>query len=152
MDKHKQDFDFSQITEYIFLGTNLCCDISSHMEFLEKIDVTADIDLEEERQDAPPRVDVYLWLPVKNKNAPNEAQFDIGVALIDQLVKNKKKIYIHCQLGHGRSPTLVAAYFIKQGMGVDEALAKIKAARPEIHLEDIQYQALKEYERSISTP
>ena len=55
-----------------------------------------------------------------------------------------KKVYVHCKNGHGRAPTLVAAYLIREhGKSVDEALEIIKAGRPTIHIEDVQREALQ---------
>lgn len=138
-------FEYSQITEQIFIGTNMCCQM--HMGKLTDLGIEADIDLEEERQEAPPQIAVYLWLPVKDLQAPTLVQLESGVALIDQIAKAGKKVYVHCKNGHGRSPTLVAAYFIFHGMTPVEALEKIKGKRPEIHLEQVQIEALNNFVR-----
>ena len=61
----------------------------------------------------------------------------------------EKKVYVHCQNGHGRAPTLVAAYFIKQGKQVEDAVNLIKDKRPAIHLEEVQKQALEEFSKRI---
>lgn len=148
--KHHAQFDLSQITEFVFLGTNLCCLARSHIQILLDLGVTAEIDLEKERQDAAPDVEVYLWLPVADKTAPSMDQFAAGVTLMTDMTKRGKKVYVHCQYGHGRSPTLVAAYLIAQGKTVMEAIETIKAARPEVHLEDVQTQALEEYYKTIN--
>ena len=144
MSDHPQ-FDLSQITQNIFLGTNLCCIEKSHIQILLDIGVTAEINLEENNSDATPQVPIYMWLPVEDKTAPNMEQLAAGVGLIDQMTKRNKKVYVHCKYGHGRSPTLVAAYLISQGKTVDEAIEMIASARPEIHIEEAQKQALQEY-------
>lgn len=143
MEDHPR-FEYSQITEQIFVGTNMCCGI--HTADLQHLGLDADIDLEEERSEAPPKVGVYLWLPVKDLSAPTHTQLEIGVAAIDKIVREGKKVYVHCKNGHGRGPTLVAAYFIFKGMKLEEAVAKIKEKRPEIHLEEVQIKALKDYQ------
>ncbi len=137
------EIEFSQITDQIYIGTNMCCSV--HAGKLSELGLYADIDLEEERQESPPEVEVYLWLPVKDLSAPTKTQLDIGVKALDALVKDGKKVYVHCKNGHGRSPTLVAAYFISQGLSMDEAIKKIEEKRPEIHLEDVQLKALKNF-------
>jgi len=57
----------------------------------------------------------------------------------------KKKVYVHCQNGHGRAPTLVAAYLIRQGKTPMEAIEFIKSKRPTIHLEEVQISALETF-------
>lgn len=150
MEEHHAQFDISQVGQYIFLGTNLCCLSRSHIGILLDADIHAEIDLEKERQDNMPEVDVYLWLPVPDKTAPKPEQFDAAVALIGKMVSLQKRIYVHCQYGHGRSPTVVAAYFISLGKTVDEAIEEVKSARPEIHIEDVQKKALEEYYNRIN--
>lgn len=118
------------------MGTNLCCRSRSHIQILLDLGVTAEIDLEKERQDAAPDIGVYLWLPVADKTAPSLDQLAAGAVLIMDMTRRGKKIYVHCQYGHGRSPTLVAAYLITIGKTVTKAIDIIKTARPEIHLEN----------------
>lgn len=140
-------FEYNQITENIFLGTNACCIDHFKTELLEK-GITADISLEKERLDASFGVDVFLWLPTIDHTPPTQKQFNTGVDTIASLIKSGYKIYIHCKNGHGRAPTLTAAYLITMGMTADEAIARIKEKRPVIHLEESQIAALHEFQKT----
>ncbi len=144
MNEHPQTktLEYNYITDGIYIGTNQCC--QTHFdEKLKQQGIEADISLEGERVDVPFGVQFYVWIPVKNHTAPTNEQLNFGVATIEKLVSMKKKIYIHCQNGHGRAPTMVAAYLIKQGRKVDEAIEFIKSKRPSIHLEEIQKDTLR---------
>lgn len=147
---HTPQVQFSKITEQIYLGTNLCCTTKSHISILLDEGISADIDLEIERQEQTPGVEFYLWIPVVDREAPNMAQLKVGVAAMEELIRNNKKLYVHCKNGHGRSPTLAAAYFIQQGKSVDEAIETIKDARPEIHLEEVQRRVLEDYYQMLN--
>lgn len=150
MENHDEaQFEYSQITSQIYIGTNFCC--PTHFdENLAGLGITADLSLEEEAQDAPYGVRYFLWLPVKDDDAPSVTQFRLGVDFIDCLVKSGEKIYVHCTKGHGRGPTMVAAYFISIGMEVDEAVEKIKASRPEVHLVLPQIEALRSFSKRVA--
>lgn len=137
-------FEYSQITSQIFVGTNFCCQDHFDEELL-KLGIRADLSLEEERLDAPLGVDYFLWLPVPDDAAPSPEQLKVGVSFMNTLLKLSEKIYVHCRLGHGRAPTLVAAYFLTEGLEVDEAVEKIKASRPEAHLTLPQLEALRAF-------
>lgn len=139
----KVHLEYSQITPQITVGTNMCCD--AHEKDLMELGFDADIDLEDERPQSPPKIHFYIWLPVKDRAAPTQDQLKVGAHVINDLVQAGKKIYVHCKNGHGRAPTLVAAYFITQGKSVDEAIATIQERRPEAHLESEQKQALKTF-------
>lgn len=142
-------FDYSQITDNIFIGSDLCkgntCPI--HGPEFEALGILVELNLSAERKEIPPDgIDIYSWLPVADGYAPTQEQMDIGTAIMDEAIKQGKRVYVHCKNGHGRSPTMVAAYLIRyQGKGVDEAIDFVAGARPEIHVEETQKEALNKF-------
>ena len=139
-------FEYSQITEYIYIGTNMCC--VDHFKKLLGLGIKAGIDLEEERTEKPKGIETYVWLPTVDHTAPSDLHLNIGVDTLTHLVNAGVKTYLHCKNGHGRSPTLVAAYFIKEkGMSLKGAVRLIQSKRPEIHLREVQRQALENFAR-----
>ncbi|MBI2128874.1 dual specificity protein phosphatase family protein [Candidatus Woesearchaeota archaeon] len=144
----KPIFEYSEITKLIYIGTNQCC--SSHFKkSLIKKGVRADISLEEMRLDQPFGVGYYLWLPTKDHKAPAFKQLLIGANFIKKLVDNEVKVYVHCEHGHARAPTLVAAYFILEGKTAIEAIKLIKRKRPIIHPNRSQIQSLINFEEMV---
>ncbi len=137
-------FDYSQIDDNVFIGTNMCCQLGFDRELLSK-NVRADISLEEDRVDAPNGVDYFLWLPTVDHSAPSFDKLSLGVYTLDFLIKKNIKVYIHCHNGHGRAPTLFLAYLIKKGMKVNEAIEFLKSKRPSIHLTKAQVDALQKF-------
>lgn len=136
--------DYNSITDGIYIGTNQCCETHFDEILLKKDRITADVSLEYERTDQPFGVDFYVWIPVKNHTAPTPEQLEFGVAVLEKLVAMRKKVYVHCKNGHGRAPTLAAAYLMKtKGMSPEEAEALIKSKRPAIHIEDVQREILQ---------
>ena len=125
-------FEYSRITPSIFLGTDMCCRPHFKSELLRR-GVRADISLREKHIDSPFGVDYFLWLPTKDHYAPTQKQLLVGATTIDTLVRQKVNVYVHCKAGHGRSPTLVAAYFVLVGKSAKEAVAYVKKRRPGIH-------------------
>ncbi len=143
-DHHDNTLDYNHIADGIYIGTNVCC--QSHFdERLLAVGIAADISLEQEQLDAPYGVELFLWLPTQDHAPPSMSQLHAGVCVVQQLVKDNKKVYVHCKNGHGRAPTLVAAYFIAEGLNVDDAVAGIKTMRPSIHLETSQLTLLRQF-------
>jgi len=138
--------EYNLIIDGIYIGTNVCCQ-TSFDEKLKDENIEADISLEAERIDKPFGVNFYIWLPVKDHEAPSIDQLEFGVMVIEKLIAMKKKIYIHCENGHGRAPTLVAAYLMQQGKTFDEAISFIKERRPTIHLSESQIECLKAFKK-----
>ena len=148
---HEARMEVSEITENIYVGESMCC--TGHKEYheqrLSELGMFADIDLRKEYDEAPHKLEVHMKLPVVDTFPPSPMQTKAGVDLIDTVVKDGKKIYIHCQVGHGRSPTLAAAYFIlKKGMSAMEAVDFVKNRRSEAHPTDRQLEFLDLLEKS----
>lgn len=146
-DSHK--FDYSQITENIYVGSDFCAgrNCKEHRVEFEKLNVHSEINLSIEKKETPPdSVSSYTWIPVVDGHAPTVEQMEVGAAIIDKTVKDNKNIYVHCRNGHGRSPTLVAAYLIRyKNLSVEEAVELIEKKRPEAHIEKTQEEALREF-------
>ena len=148
--EHKKDgpLDYNYITDGMYAGTNQCCALGL-AEVLKKEGITADISLEDVRLDHPFGVEMYLWLPTRNNTPPSPDQLRLGVQTLIELVRQKRKVYVHCKNGHGRTSTLLAAYFIARGKTVDEAIDIIKKGRSEIHLQDSQMKGLEDFKMHL---
>lgn len=143
---HEPFIEISKITENIYLGSSMCCKKheSYHSKVLAKFGIYADIDLRTEIMETDPGAKIHMRIPVKDTYPPTLDQVKVGVGVIQKIVDLGKKVFVHCQVGHGRSPTLVIAYFmLKQGMNYDEALEFVAKQRPEIHPTDRQIEFLK---------
>lgn len=141
--------EYSRVGKGVLLGTNARC-----REHFEKMllghGVTADISLEGERVDHPYGIDVYLWLPTTDHQAPDRVKVEVGIGALKHLLALGRTVYIHCKNVHGRAPTFYAAYLIAtEGLSPEAAVARIKAARAGIHLEDVQWAFLREFAAAL---
>lgn len=136
--------EYQYITDGIYIGSNQCCQSHFDERLIEK-GITADVSLEEERIDAPFGIEFYFWLPIKKGGAPTFEQFKFGINALEMLVAMNKKIYIHCQNGHGRTAILACGYLIKNGKSLEGALQFIKQKRPSVHLNAFQMKSLEKF-------
>lgn len=139
---------YNQIDKNIWIGTNQCCQTHFEKKLLDK-GITADVSLEEKRVDAPFGVESYLWLPTVDHTPPTIDQMELGAEHINHLIANKHKIYVHCQNGHGRAPTLVAAYYIFKGMTVGGAIRKVERKRQGAHINELQKEGLEAFKKRM---
>lgn len=147
MSEHVQ-MNYSQVTDQIFVGTNACC--KTHFDtVLLHLGISADISLESENIDAPWGIKYFLWLPTVDHTAPTMEALALGVQMLRFCIDRGMKIYIHCKNGHGRAPTLLAAYFVSQGMSVEKAVKMIQKQRREIHIEPVQLARIKQFAESF---
>lgn len=146
-DEHK--FNYSQIDSHIFIGSDFCqggvCLL--HSEEFKALGVSVELNLSKEENELPPKeLEVYGWLPVPDGVAPSPQQLDIGSGIINDAIEAGKIVYVHCKNGHGRSPSVVAAYLVRfKGYTVADAIGLIEEKRPESHIEEIQKEALKKF-------
>ena len=144
------EFDYSKITEQIYVGSDFCkggvCLI--HGEEFKKLGITTELNLSKENNELPPKdLETYSWLPVVDGYSPSQEQLDVGTSVMDGAIKGGKNVFVHCKNGHGRSPTMVAAYFIRyKKMGLTDAVGLIKNKRAEIHIEDTQKKELEKFQ------
>lgn len=142
-------FDYSKVEDKIYIGSDLCeggvCPI--HGEEFKQLGVFVEINLSAERNERPPEfIKSYTWLPVADGYSPDQLQLDIGTLIMNAAIEVGGVVYTHCRNGHGRSPTLVAAYHIRyRGKSVDEAAMFLKEKRPEIHIEETQFKELRTF-------
>jgi dual specificity MAP kinase phosphatase len=137
--------EYSQISDTLFVGTNLCC--QDHASRLHELGAQVDISLEAERVDLAHGFESSIWMPVEDHQAPTMCQLDIGTAAIVEAEARGYRVYLHCKNGHGRSPTMAIAFYIRKGMSLEEAEAVVRKGRPEINPTAAQYERLKEFEK-----
>lgn len=148
MNEDHVKFDYNKILDTIYLGTNACCDTHFKKELLE-LGINADISMEAEKLDQPYGIKYFLWLPTIDHTAPTLEAMAMGTQMIHFLVARKINVYIHCKNGHGRAPTLLAAYLISTGMSVKKAIRTIAKKRPEIHIEPVQEAMLEKFAKTV---
>jgi atypical dual specificity phosphatase len=71
-----------------------------------------------------------LHLPTPDFHAPTQEHLERGVAAIAAALGRGTRVGVHCGAGLGRTGTLVAAYLVTEGCSPDEAIARVRAARP----------------------
>ena len=87
-----------------------------------------------------------LHLPVQDYTAPSIDQLAAFVEQAGASIGSSRAVGVHCEAGMGRTGTFLAAWFVAQGMGADEAIAEIRRLRPgSIETED-QEQAVRDFE------
>lgn len=140
-------FEYNKITKYIYIGSNACCKNKFEKDLLSK-GIRADLSVEDKKIDQPWGVDVFLWLPVKDRHPPRKYQAKLGIEFLKVCENQKKKVYVHCKRGHTRAPTIVIAYLISNGMSFDDAFNLVKKKRKVIHLSKKQVSFLKKIEKN----
>jgi hypothetical protein len=138
---------YCQITPNVFVGPQYR---TLGKKKLKKWGITGSVNMRTEYDDALYGLtfDQYCHLPTVDDQAPTLDQLERGIEFIHQVISKGGKVYIHCAGGIGRAPTMAAAYFIHQGMQLEDAVELIRRTRPFIHIMPPQLDQLKMFEAS----
>jgi hypothetical protein len=148
--EHKHiSLSYNRIDDLIFAGNNLCCQSQFDNELLSK-GIYADISLEAERMDNPRGVRYFFWFPWKEDTAPSAELMSLALRVVDNLISQNIKMYVHCRNGHGRTSTFLLSYFMrKHNIGLEQAFAILREKRPSGHINEAQKSFLQEFEKGI---
>lgn len=140
---------YSRITAYLYVGPQIG---RAGKKQLERWGVTGSINMRAEYDDAAHHLALtqYCYLPTLDGQAPTREQLEHGIAFIHKVLGEGGKVYIHCQSGVGRAPTMAAAYLLSQGSTLAEVLTLIGRARPFIALTGEQLERLRTFEQRPS--
>lgn len=97
----------------------------------------------------------YLVLPIWDTKAPTVAQIETGVQWAARQRGAGRTVFVHCAHGHGRSPVLMCAGLLSEGLAENPKHAEqlVAAQRPGIHINSSQFAALSswwKYQRARS--
>lgn len=136
---------YSQITPEIYVGPSYR---AVGKRRLEQFGISGSVNLQFEFDDRLHGLALkdYCYLPVINNCAPTIEQLTAGVTFIQQVLAAGGKVYIHCQGGISRAPTMAAAYFIIQGFTLNEAIRLIQRVRPFIDIKPVQLEQLERFD------
>ena len=134
-----------QITADLFLGSQYT---KLGLKKLRELGVTAIVNMRMHNVYVKARYEgiKYLHLPTVDNTAPTLKDLITGAAFIENEIRNKGKVYVHCRQGLGRGPTMALAYLIKTGLTYDDAFSLVKRVRNFISPRPSQISRLRELE------
>ena len=120
MDNFDEAESREKIGSYLQSGVNFFVDLTRAGEMEPYLQM-----LEEEASMMNIRVD-YRRMPVQDFGIPSHDEMKFILDVIDKAIfLDKKKVYLHCRGGIGRTGTAVGCYLARHGYSGEEALATV---------------------------
>src|SRR5574339_1210992 len=92
----------------------------------------------------------YLHLYVEDYKVPSIQKIDSTVQFIENEIKLKRPVLVHCAAGKGRTGTILGAYLLKkENLSARDAMTRIRNLRPGSIQTDSQEKSLYEYEKYL---
>jgi atypical dual specificity phosphatase len=92
-----------------------------------------------------------VHVPVPDMDVPTVEQIEQVMTVIDKAKAAGMGVAVHCLAGRGRTGTILAAYFVRQGLSAREAMKKVRDLRPGSIEVTEQEDAIRAYERARRT-
>lgn len=134
---------FSHVAPGIYLGGKVTPRV---FKTFSEWGVTGVVSMRTTRPPKTPEHIETLWLPTKDWTPPALKDFAKGVKFIQKQLAKNGAVYIHCQLGEGRGPSMAAAYLITTGFTAEEAVSRLVKYRPMVHPNPQQMKRLAEWQ------
>jgi len=134
---------FDRVTELVWVGSR----VASRDDYrrLCAQGIRACVDMKQEGAD-PWAFEAFLWLPTPDHEPPTEIHLRLGVAFLRECEAEGLPVFVTCQAGVGRSPTLVLAHLLSgrfREAGVQTALEFLRARRPLVRPSPGQIEAAR---------
>ncbi len=92
-----------------------------------------------------------LHAPIVDQYPPDIATVQETVQFVNQMKAQGRPVLLHCHAGTGRTGTMLHAYYLTEGLSLEEAKAKVKASKPTsqfMMLSDAQKDFLQDFARA----
>ncbi len=93
-----------------------------------------------------------LHIPIHDMHPPSQPQIDLFISALRKAHAQNMAVGVHCAAGLGRTGTLVACYFVTQGLSAKNAIARVRRLRPGSVETDDQAEAVEEFARRYGKP
>jgi len=138
--------EFHRVGRQLWVGGAMSADDWRH---LTEQGVTVSVNLRGDRADdfgdRPP--EAALWVPTPDRSMPGVDGLMMIVGFLGAVVREGRRVVIHCRDGNSRAPLTALAWLTTTGMSYDEAMDALRAAGVRVEAGVAQVAVVREFMR-----
>lgn len=145
----REILSFLRIGDITWLEKSIAFGAKTNLSLLSAkgIDTVLDLNDEGEEKRTSLRLGLgYFGNYIRDDGVPSLQQLEKILFWINKQIASGHTVFIHCNLGRGRSPLIVVSYLIKKGYTLNKAIRYVKKIRPIVRFTRCQLKLLKDYE------
>src|SRR5205814_7582906 len=93
---------------------------------------------------------MVFHVPMMDMEAPTQEQLERCLSAIERAHAQKMGVAVHCAAGLGRTGTVLAAWFVTQGLSAQNAIARVRRIRPGSIETEEQERAVEEFAKGFA--
>jgi len=90
-----------------------------------------------------------VHVPVQDLSAPSLEQLELCLTTIRRAKDQQFGVAVHCAAGIGRTGTVLAAWFVSEGLSADDAIERVRDIRPGSVETPEQTRAVRDFANSL---
>jgi len=90
-----------------------------------------------------------LHLPIEDMTPPDSRQIEQYVEFVDRMLARSRAVGTHCLAGLGRTGTMIGCYLVSRGASAEDAIIRVREARPGAIQTETQERAIVQWERKL---
>ena len=92
----------------------------------------------------------HYHFPLADMSAPDMGFIERFVGILQHELDQDRKVAVHCGAGLGRTGTMLACYFVNEGLSADKAIERVRRTRPGSVESRDQESAVRRYAEYLS--
>jgi len=138
------------LADLTIINSNLFVGGTSDIQYIVKEGIHSILDLRKESCDDKYLIKKfsinYLQIKIKDREIPSIEETQNAINWIETQIMQKRKVFVHCNLGRGRGPLMIILYLISKGMDSKSAINNVKEKRSFTFLNEKQLNFIKKFQ------
>ncbi len=148
---HRFLLNLNEKPDAVLISTNLFFGGYSSLLTLKKFGINSIVDLTENqhnKNNSNKFLINYFSLPIPDRGIPTIDEVLTTVKWIQNQLENNEKVFVHCNLGRGRGPLIIALYLVYTGINKNDVIKLLRKKRHYVFFNHKQQEFIDLFEKN----